>query len=98
MTVVFFTLDNKIGKKTSFLIINSMLLAYLCVILAKYMTIRKRLRNTNPAVKAHNRKTIEQNVELSKTLFVVICLSFAFWLPAIIMYSTLVFLSFNMLT
>ena len=88
-TVVFFTLNNKITKKTSFLIINSMLFVCLCVILATYMTIRKRLRNTNPAVEAHNRKTIEQNVKLSKTLFVVIGLSFAFWLPAIIMYSTL---------
>ena len=88
MTVVFFTL--KITKKTSFLIINSMLFVCLCVILATYMTIRNRLRNTNPAVEAHNRKTIEQNVKLSKTLFVVIGLSFAFWLPAIIMYSTLV--------
>ena len=88
MTVVFFTL--KITKKTSFLIINSMLFVCLCVILATYITIRNRLRNTNPAVEAHNRKTIEQNVKLSKTLFVVIGLSFAFWLPAIIMYSTLV--------
>ena len=88
MTVVFFTL--KITNKTSFLIINSMLFVCLCVILATYMTIRNRLRNTNPAVEAHNRKTIEQNVKLSKTLFVVIGLSFAFWLPAIIMYSTLV--------
>ena len=91
MTVFFFTLNNKIAKKTSFLIINSMLLACLCVILATYMTIRKRVRSTNPAVKAHNRKTIQQNVKLPKTLFVAIGLSFAFWLPVIMMYSTLVF-------
>ena len=71
MTVVFFTLNNKVTKKTSFFIIKSMLFVSLCVILATYMTIRKRLRNTNPAVEAHNRKTIEQNVKLSKTLFVV---------------------------
>ena len=74
MTVFLFTLNDKIAKKTSFLIINSLLFVCLCVILATCMTIRKRLRNTNPAVEAHNRKTIEQNVKLSKTLFVVICL------------------------
>ena len=91
MTVFLFTLNDKIAKKTSFLIINSLLFVCLCVILATCMTIRKRVRNTNPAVEAHNRKTIEQNAKLSKTLFVVICLSFAFWLLAIIMYSTFVF-------
>ena len=91
MTVLFFTLNNKIAKKTSFLIINSMLFVCLCVILTTYMTIRKRLRNTNPAIEAHNRKTIEQNVKLSKTLFVVIGLSFTFWLPGITMYTVMAF-------
>ena len=90
MTVFFYTLNDEIARRISFLIGKSMLFVCLCVILAAYMAIRKRLQNTNPAVDAHNRKTIEQNVKLSKTLFVVIGLSFAFWLPAIIMYSTLV--------
>ena len=90
MTVFFFTLNNKIARRISFLIGKSMLFVCLCVILAAYMTIRKRLQNKNPAVDAHNRKAIEQNVKLSKTLFVVIGLSFACWLPVIIMYSTLV--------
>ena len=75
MAVQFLTLNKKIPKKTSFLIINLTLFFCLCVILATYMAIRKHLRNTNPAVEAHNRKTIEQNVKLSKTLFVVIGLS-----------------------
>ena len=85
------SLDNKLTQKTSFLITNSTLFVCLCVILATYMTIRKRLRNTNPAVEAHNRKTIEQNVKLSKTLFVVIGLSFTFWLPVITMYTVMAF-------
>ena len=83
------SLDNKITKNTSLLIKNSTLVVCLCVVLATYMTIRKRLRNTNPAVEAHNRKTIEQNAKLSKTLFVVIGLSFAFWLPVITMYTVM---------
>ena len=90
MTVFFFTINDKIARRISFLIGKSMLFVCLCVILAAYMTIRKRLQNKNPAVEAHNRKTTEQNVKLSKTLFVVIGLSFACWLPVIIMYSTLV--------
>ena len=91
LTVEFLTLNKKITMKTSFFIINLTLFFCLCVILTTYMTIRKRLRNTNPAVEAHNRKTIEQNVKLSKTLFVVIGLSFAFWLPAIVLYTTTLF-------
>ena len=90
MTVFFFALNNTIAKRISLLIGKSMLFVCLCVILATYMTIRKRLQNTNPAVEAHNRKTMEQNVKLSKTLFVVIGLSFVCWLPVIIMYITLV--------
>ena len=85
------SLDNKITWKTSFLITTSTLVVSLCVILATYMTIRKRLQNTNPAVEAHNRKTIEQNMKLSKTLFVVVGLSFAFWFPVITMYTVMAF-------
>ena len=91
LALEFLSLNNKITKKTSFLIIDSMLFVCLCVILATYMTIRKRLRNTNPAVEAHNRKTIEQNVKLSKTLFAVIGLSYALWLPAIVLYTIVAF-------
>ena len=41
MTVFFFTLNNKIAKRISFLISKSMLFVCLCVILATYPTIRK---------------------------------------------------------
>ena len=91
MTVDMLSVYNIIPQKTSFLVVNSKFFICLCVIFATYMTIRNRLRNTNPAVEAHNRKTIEQNVKLSKTLFVVIGLSFAFWLPAITMYIVMAF-------
>ena len=79
------------NKITSYLLINSTFVICLCVILATYMTIRKRLGNTNPTVEPHKRKTIEQNIKFSKTMFLVIGLSFAFWIPGITMYTIMVF-------
>lgn len=63
----------------------------LCLVLATYMTIRIRLRSTRPvcAAETQNRKLIEHNIKLSKTLFIVIGLSFGFWLPAITVYTIL---------
>ncbi|KAL9966041.1 hypothetical protein ACROYT_G024052, partial [Oculina patagonica] len=63
----------------------------LCLISVTYMAIRTRMRCTKStcAVKPHNRKLIEQNIKLSKTMFIVIGLSFGFWLPAIMMYTIL---------
>ena len=78
---------DKVIELISRLIVDSAFLIALCVIVASYMAIRKKLRNTNPPVEAHNRKAIEQNVKLSKTMFVVIGLSFAFWLPGITVYT-----------
>ena len=83
--------NDKISELISFLIMNSVCFIALVVILVSYMAIRKKLRNTNPAVEAHNRKTIEQNVKLSKTMFVVIGLSFVFWLPGITMFTIKLF-------
>ena len=76
---------------TAFLLIGSTFFICLCAILATYMTIRQRLANTNPAVEAHKRKTVEQNIKFSKTMFVVIGLSFAFWIPAITMFTIMAF-------
>ena len=63
----------------------------LCLVLATYMTIRTRLQSTHPvcAAETQNRKLIEHNVKLSKTLFIVIGLSFGFWVPAITVYTIL---------
>lgn len=74
---------------TSFSFTISTLFICLCLVLATYMTIRTRLRNTLPVCtgETQNRKLIEQNIKLSKTLFIVTGLSFGFWLPAITVYS-----------
>ena len=76
---------------TSSLLLSCMFFSSLCMTSVTYLTIRNRLRNTNPAVKGHNRKMIEQNVKLFKALFLVIGLSFGFWLPAIAMYTIITF-------
>ena len=82
------TYTNKVGALTSTLIINGTKFISLYLISVTYLKIRKRLRDTNPAValEAHNRKTVEQNVRLSRTIFLVIGLLFGLWLPALVMY------------
>ena len=71
--------------------IIGLLFTSLFVMLAAYMTVRKRMNSPHPLLEGENRKTVEQNVKLSKTLFVVIGLSFSLWLPTIIMYTILAF-------
>ena len=80
------TYTNKVGALTSTLIVKGTKFISLCLISVTYLKIRKRLRDTNPAValEAHNRKTVEQNVRLSRTIFLVIGLLFGLWLPALV--------------
>ena len=69
----------------AFLIIIAFSLATICV---SYMAIRTRLNRRVPAMDtAHNRQSVEQNTKLSKTLFIVIAASLAFWIPSIVLYS-----------
>ena len=77
------TYTNKVGALTSTLIINGTKFISLYLISVTYLKIRKRLRDTNPAValEAHNRKTVEENVRLSTTIFLVTGLLFGLWLP-----------------
>ena len=62
----------------------------LVTICVSYLAIRKRLNCRVPAIDgAHNRqKELQQNVKLSRTLFVMITASLLFWIPSIIVYST----------
>lgn len=80
-----------VRQLTSFSFTSGTLLICLCLVLATYMTIKTRLRSTHPvwAAETQNRKLIEHNIKLSKTLFIVIGLSFGFWLPAITVYTIL---------
>ncbi|KAJ7370170.1 hypothetical protein OS493_033795 [Desmophyllum pertusum] len=90
-TLNWLTLYDIISELNAFLCTTTTLFITLCMVLATYMMIRTRLRSTALvcAVETHNRKLIEQNIKLSKTLFIVIGLSFGFWLPAITTYSIL---------
>ena len=73
----------------SFSFTSCTLFVCLCLVLATYMTIRTRLRSTPPvcAAETQNRKLVENNIKLSKTLFIVIGLLFGLWLPAISVYT-----------
>ena len=77
--------------ESALLTIISLLFASLTVMLAAYMRVRKHLNSPHPLLEGETRKTVEQNVKLSKTLFVTIGLSFFFWFPTIIIYTILAF-------
>ena len=80
-----------ISTESALLTTISLLFASLTVMLAAYMRVRKRLNSPHPLLEGQTRKTVEQNVKLSKTLFVAIGLSFFFWFPTIIIYTILAF-------
>ena len=63
------------------------LVSALVVVVAAYMAIHTRLKLTVPSLKARNRHPAEQNVKLSRTLFIVIALSLSLWLPSIVLYT-----------
>ena len=82
-----------ISEKSANLVINSLFFTSLVVVLGAYLTIRKRLNKPNHLVETQNRRTVEQNVKLSKSLFVVIGLSFTCWLPAVVVHTRFPFCS-----
>lgn len=56
-------------------------------ICACYLAIRLKLNNKVPVINsAHNRKSAEQSIKLSKTLFIVIAASLIFWLPSLVSF------------
>ena len=70
---------------TAFLLMIAFSLATFCM---SYIAIRTRLNRRVPAMDtAHNRQSVEHNTKLSKTLFIVIAASLAFWIPSIVLYS-----------
>ena len=85
----------KISWKDSALVVSSAVFTSLSVILGSYLTIRKRLKTPNPSLEAQKKMFIQQNVKLSKTMFAVIALSFAFWLPPIFAYPIAMFYDVN---
>lgn len=71
--------------------VHSCLFVALLVICASYVSISNRLRKSTPQIpEMYNgsRRSFERNLHLSRTLFIVVALSLAFWLPAFMVYST----------
>ena len=84
-------IHGSVSFKSALSTIISLLFTSLIVMLAAYMRVRKRLDSPHPLLEGQTRKTVEQNVKLSKTLFVAIGLSFFFLFPTIIIYTILAF-------
>ena len=54
----------------------------LLVICASYLTIRSRLQSRALELENHSRQSMEQNLRMSKTLFIVVGFSIVLWLPS----------------
>ena len=63
----------------------SVLFISLFVICLSYLTIRSRLHCTSPDLEVHRQtSSTEQNLPMSRTLFIMIAASLVFWLPAFV--------------
>ena len=70
--------------------IHSFLFLCVLIICASYLTIRTRLHSvTPPELEIHNQRSMDQNVRLSRTFFIVAAVSLVFWFPAIVVYTTI---------
>ena len=68
------------------IVTNFSLVSALFIFVAAYVTLRNRMKHTAPELEAHERNTMEQNLKLSRTLFLMIALSLLLWLPSIVLY------------
>ena len=59
----------------------------LCFVCASYMIIRTRVRRALHTFDNENRGNMERNIKLSNTLFIVVGLSLACWVPATVTYT-----------
>ena len=64
----------------------SMIFVSLIIICGSYLSIRKKLQIRFPVIHQHRRNDEEQNIKLSRTLFIVIAASFVCWLPGTVLY------------
>ena len=65
----------------------SSLFISLLVICVSYLTIRSRLHCTAVNLKVHRQTSMEKNMRMSRTLFIVIAVSLVFWLPAFVVHT-----------
>ena len=80
------TYHREVGRLYAAVVIHSCLLVSGLVICGSYLTIRSRLRSAPRDLQVHNRNLTERNLRLSRTLFIVVAVSLAFWLPGFVAY------------
>ena len=85
----------QIFNMAHYMIVYSVIIVLsLVTICVSYLAIRTRLNYKVPAIAtAHNRQSVERNTKLSKTLFIVIGASIAFWVPSLVYYCMFYFSS-----
>jgi len=80
------TYRREVGRLYAAVVIHSCLFVSGLVICGSYLMIHTRLRSAAPNVQVHNRNLTERNLRLSRTLFIVVIVSLAFWLPGFVAY------------
>ncbi|XP_078375785.1 sphingosine 1-phosphate receptor 1-like [Oculina patagonica] len=81
----------EVDRRYGSVAIHSFLFMCVLFICASYLTVRTRFHRTAPEIDIHNQRSAEQNLRLSRTFFIVAAVSLVFWMPAIIVYTILVF-------
>ena len=66
--------------------LNIVLVLSILITCLTYIIIRAHLKRSPQIFSSDERQNVERNVKLSKTVFLVIALSFACWVPAVIFY------------
>ena len=67
-----------------FFVVINLCLVTIC---ASYLSIQKQINNRNLALDfAHRMQSVEKNTRLSKTFFIVVGVSLAFWAPSVTFY------------
>ena len=72
--------------KYAVLALNIVLVLSILTTCLTYIIIRVHLKRSPQIFNGDERQNVERNVKLSKTVFLVIALSFACWVPAVILY------------
>ena len=78
-------------RRVSAVVVHLCLFISLLVICASYLTIRNRLRSQTLGIEVHFQNSREQNLRLSRTLFIVVAVSLVVWLPAFAVFSITAF-------
>ena len=67
-------------------VVNIVLVISILTTCLTYITIRANLKRSPQIFNSGERQNVERNVKLSKTVFLVVALSFGCWVPAVIFY------------